>query len=203
MMDVGVGSVRIERRSPPPADPELETELLLRDAAHQREPAKVRMLLAGGTDPDAADGHGQTALHHAVGWDDEEGLAVLDALAECGADLDKADNDGATPLMLAAKNGCSGALRRLLELGADHTPVDHDVGVDRRVVRTWAGRVGMEDRDAWQNRDGKTALELAQAKGKHAVAAVLQAWAAGTRDTAELDRLAAEAPSDEEEEDDY
>ena len=48
---------------------------------------------------------------------------------------------------------------------------------------------------------GKTALEMAQATGRHAAAAVLQAWAAGTRDTAELDRLAAEAPSDEKEDD--
>ena len=45
--------------------------------------------------------------------------------------------------------------------------------------------------------EGKTALELAESQGKHAAASVLQAWAAGTRDAAELDRLVAQAPADQ------
>ena len=130
-----------------------------------------------GTDPDAADpgaavdGAGNTALHYAAQDGHEEAVG---ALAEGGADLDKA-RSGTTPLMMAAQFGYSGVVRRLLELGADHTAVDNE---------------------------GKTALEAAEAAaGKEEIAAVLKAWAAGTRDTAELDRLAAEAPTGEE--DDY
>ena len=59
-----------------------------------------------------------------------------------------------------------------LELGADHT----GVGTKYQYEGT-----------------RKTALEAAQAQGEHAVAAVLHAWAAGTRDATELDRLAVEA----------
>ena len=80
---------------------------------------------------------------------------AVGALAEGGADLDKArDFDGATPLMAAAHHGESGAVRRLLELGADHTAVG---------TGSWC--------------EGKSALELAEARGKEEAAAVLREWA--------------------------
>ena len=101
-------------------------------------------------------------------------VALLVALAECGADLDKADSDGATPLMCAAGNGRSGAVLRLLELGADDTPVGT------------GGRWG-----------GKTALEAAAGRGRGAAADLLRSWAAGTRDATELGRLIAWAPTAE------
>ena len=111
-------------------------------------PAGVRVLLAAGTDPDAVDGRGRTVLYLAVDNDHEEAVG---ALAEGGADLDKANTfNGATPLMEAAHNGHSGVVRRLLELGADHTAVDYG---------------------------GKTALEVAEAKGEEEAAAVLREWA--------------------------
>ena len=138
-------------------------------AARNGETAKVRALLAAGTDPDTVDRYGATALHHAAMEGHRE---VLGALAEGGADLEKANNYGATPLMLATYHGESGVVRRLLELGADHT----GVGTKYQYEGT-----------------RKTALEAAQAQGEHAVAAVLHAWAAGTRDATELDRLAVEA----------
>ena len=140
----------------------------------------MRVLLAAGTDPDAADYEGWAALHYATvpvwaaGRGHEEAVV---ALAEGGADLDKVDGDGATPLMEAMLSGLDGVVRRLLELGADHT----SVGTSR-----------------WYK--GLTALEVVEEEGKHAAAAVLKAWAGGTRDAAELDRLAAEAPTDEEDE---
>ena len=81
----------------------------------------------------------------------EEAVA---ALAEGGADLDKA-SVGETPLMNAAAKGHSGVVRRLLELGADHTPVG-----------------------TMYEYEGKTALELAEEKGKEEAAAVLREWAA-------------------------
>ena len=126
-------------------------EQALRDAAEGGETAEVRVLLAAGTDPDAADGNGWTALYWAAHEGHEEAVG---ALAEGGADLDKA-NDGWTPLMAAAYHGCSGVVRRLLELGADHTAVGT------------GGRY-----------EGKTALELAEKEGKEEAAAVLREHAA-------------------------
>ena len=73
---------------------------------------------------------------------------------EGGADLDKARH-GSTPLMTAALNNRSSGVRRLLELGADHTAVGS---------RCWC--------------EGKTALEVAESCRKMAAAAVLREWAA-------------------------
>ena len=77
-------------------------------------------------------------------------------LAEGGANLDKADNRGITPLMWAAQPGHSGVVRRLLELGADHTAV---------------GTGGYPY-------EGRTALGVAEARGKEEAATVLREWAA-------------------------
>eukprot|EP01045_Picozoa_sp_COSAG04_P029588 COSAG04_NODE_4901_length_1833_cov_1.688581_2_plen_124_part_00 len=85
-----------------------------------------------------------------------EGLEdAVGALAEGGADLDKAGSWGATPLMEAARMGHGGVVRRLLELGADHAAV----GTGRRC-------------------EGMTALELAEERGEEEAAAALREWAA-------------------------
>ena len=128
------------------------------------------MLLAAGTDPDAADGIGGTALHWAAFNDHEEAVG---ALAEGGADLDKTNKNRTTPLMDAASKGHSGVARRLLELGADHTVV------------------GTGD---WYQ--GKTALMQAQlqqppSEGKEEAAAVLREWAASHPDLVYDARVAA------------
>ena len=99
--------------------PAAENEEALREAALYERMAEVRVLLAAGTAPDAADGDGRTALHLAALMGHEEAVG---ALAEGGADLDKADNWGATPLMNAARWGESGVVRRLLALGAGRAP---------------------------------------------------------------------------------
>eukprot|EP01045_Picozoa_sp_COSAG04_P010400 COSAG04_NODE_636_length_11710_cov_63.646973_6_plen_1454_part_00 len=145
------------------------SERALRDAAVNGETAEVRVLLAAGTDPDAANEGGRTALYFAAMEGHEE---TVDALAEGGADLDKA-SDGATPLMAAAFQGHSGVLLRLLELSADHTAV------------ATGGYC-----------EGKTALEMAKAWGHEEVAAVLREWAVSQR-KAEVERMY-EALSDDE-----
>eukprot|EP01045_Picozoa_sp_COSAG04_P021598 COSAG04_NODE_2341_length_4295_cov_5.618061_3_plen_810_part_00 len=131
-----------------PAEENKET---LVNAADAGEAAEVRVLLAAGADPDAADENGDTALYWAAYYGHEE---VVAALAEGGADLDKA-SAGGTPLMAAAFDGSSGVVRRLLELGADHTPVG-----------------------TGEFSEGKTALEVAEEMGNEEEAAVLREWAA-------------------------
>ena len=84
--------------------PAAENEEALRDAAYAGETAEVRLLLAAGTDPDAVNRYVATALHFAA-WKSHEEAVV--ALAEGGADLDKATNAGVTPLMVAAEQGHS------------------------------------------------------------------------------------------------
>ena len=74
--------------------PAAENEQALRDAADSELTAEVRVLLAAGTDPDAAGTGGETALWLAAVNDHEEAVGPL---AEGGADLEKADNSGATP----------------------------------------------------------------------------------------------------------
>ena len=157
--------------------PVAENEVALRRAAVDGKTAEVRVLLAAGTDPDAALDWEETALGYAAQRGHEEAVA---ALAEGGADLDKVGNLGATPLMGAAFMGHSGVVRRLLELGADHTAA--------AAVGTGGPHQGLQYR-------GKTALELAEevaekepsesdeeldAKkaGRLEAAAVLREWAA-------------------------
>eukprot|EP01045_Picozoa_sp_COSAG04_P011105 COSAG04_NODE_705_length_10946_cov_208.154052_9_plen_181_part_00 len=135
--------------------PAAENEEALRDSADRGKTAEVRVLLAAGTDPDAAGEYGRTALLNAAHQCHGE---VVVALAEAGADLDRGNNVGATPLMAAAHTGTwlgGTVVRRLLELGADHTAV----------VRTDGPFVG------------KTALDLAGVVGKEETAAVLREWA--------------------------
>ena len=133
--------------------PAAENEQALRNAAMGGKTAEVRALLAAGTDPDAAGRYGDTALYLAAAYGHEEAVG---ALAEGGADLNKANKHAATPLMQAAYDGHSGVVRRLLELGADHTAV---------------GTGGYPY-------EGRTALGVAEARGKEEAATVLREWAA-------------------------
>ena len=91
-------------------------------------------------------------------------------LAAAGADLNVLDeSNGNTVLMELARKGQTRMCRRLLEAGADHTVKDEA---------------------------GRTALDLAREKGWDTTAAVLEAWANGTRDPALLHRTALGLPSD-------
>ena len=114
--------------------------------------ADLRVLLAVGTDPNAAGEAGWTALHvaairghhHAVG-----------ELAQGGADVNLANASGVTALMWAALMGHTEVMEVLLALGADHTKV------------ATAGDYA-----------NKTALEAAVQKGEEEAADVLREWAA-------------------------
>jgi uncharacterized protein len=76
----------------------------------------VRELLRTGTDVDARDRYGQTAIMLAAHRGHGE---VVQALAEAGADLNVAAKYNLTALMLAVVAGHAGVARTLVRAGAD------------------------------------------------------------------------------------
>lgn len=71
--------------------------------------------LEGGADPNARDGTGWNALHHAF----LKGPDVYRVLLDAGADPTAVDNWGASPLHLVAGGGKQGVIPMLVEAGAD------------------------------------------------------------------------------------
>jgi ankyrin repeat protein len=76
------------------------------------------VLLARGADPNDHKTNGWTAMHYAA-LEDSEPLVQL--LYSHGALLDEKNEDGCTPLFLAAREGSASALRALINLGANPT----------------------------------------------------------------------------------
>jgi len=128
-------------------------ETPLMGAARKGLAANVQALLQAGADPQAKDADGRAVVWSAV---DGGQLGVLQMLAKAGADIDVStpitilnpvDPNGVyTPLMAAANNAKPRLAELLLELGA---------------------RAGLRDIN------GKTALQIARARGNHAVTAIL------------------------------
>eukprot|EP01046_Picozoa_sp_COSAG06_P043845 COSAG06_NODE_5810_length_3261_cov_21.125000_1_plen_349_part_00 len=142
-------------------------------AALQGDAAGVREWLEAGADPNARNArNGGTAMHHAAaGGKSVEVLEVLEVLLGAGAEVDKLDEDGETPLMWAASNGATGAvLRWLLEHGAD-----------------WRLQATSGDYA------GKTALGIAKRQGKAEAASVLAAWVSEHGSAEETEEAAAVA----------
>ena len=89
-------------------------------------PEAARALLASGADPNAENRRGATPLHYACDarpasagtWNPTAQAALIDALGEHGAELDRADGGGATALHRAVRARSVAAVRRLLALGA-------------------------------------------------------------------------------------
>lgn len=86
-------------------------------AARRADAEIVRLLLDAGADLDLRDRrNGWTPLLLAIHWRNRAAAAVL---IEAGADVDRRNRSGATPLFLAAGYGMDGVVRLLLEHGAD------------------------------------------------------------------------------------
>ena len=118
-------------------------------AAGKGDAAAIERLAAEGASPDAKGGWNDAP---AVVWAADGGHAgAVSALVRLGADLDARDSDGETALMRAADNGRVECARALLAGGADRT------------VRATSG-----------NHEGKTALEIAEARGNAATSALLR-----------------------------
>ncbi len=89
-----------------------------RDSWHGR-PDAVTTLLANGADPRAADGEGNTPLHHAARSSDP-GVAAL--LRDAAAETDALNDEGITPLGVACVAGNWRLAKFLLERGAKPEP---------------------------------------------------------------------------------
>ena len=91
-------------------------DLRLVEAVKAQRWEAVRPLLADGTDVNATQGDGATALHWAVHWDEPE---TAELLIRAGADVDAANDYEVTPLWLACANASGAMVERLLAAGAD------------------------------------------------------------------------------------
>jgi len=86
------------------------------DAARAGNREAVRALLTQGTDVNAPEADGTTALHWAVRANEIE---IVQALLRAGARANVANRNRITPLSLAALNGTRSVVEALVEAGAD------------------------------------------------------------------------------------
>ena len=146
-------------------------------AVKAQDAGTVRRLLADGTDVDAPQPDGATALHWAAFRDY---LAIADLLLDAGANVNAANELGATPLWLATDNGSAAMVERLLAAGADvhvalpegETPImtaSRTGNVDAvRMLLAAGADVNVSERSR-----GQTALMWAVAQGHHTVVETL------------------------------
>ena len=111
--------------------------------------AAIGLLARDSRTLNSRDEHGQTALMNAS---KSGALAVVQLLVALGANLDAAAKYGLTALMLAIVNGHRDVARCLIVAGAD-------------LARTGSGAPGFA---------GKTALDLARARGQHDLCALIE-----------------------------
>ena len=94
-----------------------EGRLPLTQAVTAGDTQGVRTLLAKpGTDVNATEADGSTALHYAANRGD---AGVVTALLAAGADVKVANRYGVTPISLACANGSVAVVASLLKAGAD------------------------------------------------------------------------------------
>ncbi len=158
-----------------------------RDSWHGR-PEAVMTLLANGADPRAADGEGNTPLHHAARSTDP-GVAAL--LRDAAAEIDVLNHEGQSPLAVACAAGNWRLAKFLLERGARPEPeggqpallaaaaTEEDDPAGVQLLLKFKAKVGAT------GRDGRTALHEAALAGHADIVAALLAAGADphSRDT--------------------
>jgi len=148
-------------------------ETALYFAAEKGEVEMARRLIAKGADAKALTPSGETVLHAAAMI---ESTALMTELIEAGADKNLANRDGETPLHWAALTGTFLAVKALADAGADldaqdtragntalHAAVSHDDIVLIHYLLSKNVRTDI------RNKDGLTALEFAQSRGRGSV----------------------------------
>ncbi len=151
------------------------------DAAEKQDRAQLTALLKQGTDVNAAQVDGMTALHWAVYHDDLRTTALL---LKAGADAKAANRYSVTPLSLACTNGNTEIVESLLKSGADPNTTLRG-GETALMTAARTGKTGPVKallargaRVDAKDRKGQTALMWAAAEGHaDAVALLLKAGA--------------------------
>ena len=133
-------------------------------------PGFIQYLLDEGFSVDSKEYNDFTALATATAWNHWKSVKIL---IENGANVESADDEGDTPLMESLFYHSDDSLKLLLEAGADYTKVDsygdpflHDIAIYgglRTVEIIHAAKLDGRNIKA-MNKQGKTALELAQAR---------------------------------------
>lgn len=173
--------------------------LELHQAAYSQDAAAVAKALRTGAAVDAADEHGDTALHVASAHGNEE---IAKMLLASGATVSFA-NDGDTPLHFAAMKGHSAVANLLLQHGAETDGTNGD-GRSPLAMFAWFGEgVGVAElllsKGASPNvadHRGMTPLHIAAASGKTDLVSILvkhltQGGAADALETQSRDRTTA------------
>ena len=139
------------------------------EAVKQGDQAQVRALVERGTDVDAPEVDGTTALHWAVHRDDGD---IAGLLIGAGADVTATNRYGVAPIALASLNGSASMLSRLLAAGADanRTQPEGETALmtAARTGRVEAVRLLLDhgaDVNAAEQWRGQTALMWAAAEG--------------------------------------
>jgi ankyrin repeat protein len=149
----------------------------LRTLVARGDVAALEKSLASGSDANARDADGTTALHWAARADEIEAVRVLLA---AGADATAQDRYGVTPLQLAAVNGNAAMLDLLIAAGADAVAA----GPDGETPLMAAARTGVPaalaallragaEVDARDREFGQTALMIAVRERQAAAVALL------------------------------
>jgi len=118
-------------------------------AAVAYRPDIARRLIAMGSDVRARNRRGAEPLHYAADgmpgspwWDPAAQAATVACLIGAGADPNAADKSGVTPLHRAVRTRCTGAVRALLEGGADARRRNRNGSTAMRLATITTGRGG-------------------------------------------------------------
>jgi ankyrin repeat protein len=117
----------LARNADPNAEnPANETALTL--AARRNSPRDIEYLVQAGARVNQVDYGGKTPMHHLARWKEDDRPGTADAirlLSQHDANPDAQDNNGCSPLIIAAReSNCQEVVRALLEAAADRTLVD-------------------------------------------------------------------------------
>ena len=108
---MSLNAVRIVSLSVMLAVPVFAADSRLADAVQRGDKVAVRSLVADRANINVPQSDGTTALHWAVRHND---LTTADLLIKAGADVKAANRYGLTPIQLAATNGNTAMIERLL-----------------------------------------------------------------------------------------
>ncbi len=101
----------------------------------------VRLLMRQGASPNQVSGEGVPVMCLAAGRIDPEGVNIIEALLEGGANVNARDRKGQTPLFYAAKAGNQESITYLMDNHVDSYALDNNGDV----ARTAAYKAGQKD----------------------------------------------------------